>query len=883
MSDSWPDIQFVQPAWLALLIVAVPWLVWWRRRSLAELTAKRMSQSLGLRITICGLLLLALTNVIVWYPSPKLFVVFAADHSRSIDTAAAEARDSYIAQVVSAYKASGRADRSWNFVRFAATGLVQDTFPGGPATAVDPDWSQQTDLGAAIELCTALAPTDASAQIVLLTDGNSTRGDDERIAIPAALPISCVALTNSTPPEIRISRFDVPPQVVIGEPFRIAVHVESTLATIVKIEVAADQQNVIAETRELTVGSNTFVFSHRIDRATQLTARVLAIDGNPLTADTRFAANSQTPADPSDAAARTDTAAENNQVEAFVFAVAGSVVLLIESASESNDAFVRAVEAEGIRIERRSATAIPRSLAGFGEFSAIILADVPATDLTTSQMELMRRFVSHSGGGLLMLGGGQSFGLGGYYRTAVEEVLPVACDFHKQQDKPGLGMMLVIDKSGSMGGQKIELAKDAAKAAVELLDPNDQVGVIAFDGSAHWVSPLETLSDKAAVLNRISAIEVGGGTSLYPALVDSHQALRASTARLKHVIALSDGYSIPAPFEQIAAELAAAKITVSTVGIADGDPELLQMIARIGHGRYYFTNDPKTVPQIFAKETLMAGDSAINEDPFVPRQFGTTPVLAGIDFRTSSPLLGHVMTRPKPGSEIVLLTEAGEPLLSWWRYGLGTTVAFTSDSGQRWTAPWLTWPDFSRFWAQIIRHMARRDAAGGFNVDATYENRRVRVRIDSRDPDGRLVNGAETLITVEPPSTLSPVTAVGPVSAVQTGPGTYEAEFPAERSGVWRIGVRESVAGQLTQQQFRTVNASQTDEFIPRPPNLAVLKSISDSSGGLFNPSAEQLIERLSHPDAKQKPVRSVPLRPCLLSIALVLFVIDVATRRLPM
>ena len=131
----------------------------------------------------------------------------------------------------------------------------------------------------------------------------------------------------------------------------------------------------------------------------------------------------------------------------------------------------------------------------------------------------------------------------------------------------------------------------------------------------------------------------------------------------------------------------------------------------------YLTDDPANIPQIFAKETVTASKSAIDEQPFMPQVVRTTQALADLDLETAPFLLGYVMTRPKPTSEVILATEKGDPLLVWWRYGLGMTVAFTSDAKARWAAEWLTWPGYSKFWAQVVRHAMRKSDAKGVAVE----------------------------------------------------------------------------------------------------------------------------------------------------------------------
>src|SRR5436853_3830899 len=215
----------------------------------------------------------------------------------------------------------------------------------------------------------------------------------------------------------------------------------------------------------------------------------------------------------------------------------------------------------------RPTKVMPDSLADLKNYVLLMLSNIPATDLTQRQMEVCRTYVQDLGGGLVMLGGDQSFGLGGYYKTTIEEILPVRSDFEKEKEKPSLAMVLVIDKSGSMGGQKMELAKDAAKGAVELLGPSDKVGVITFEGETYTVCEMQPASNKNYILDKISSIEAGGGTVMAPAMEAAFEALRDTVAKLKHVIILTDGVSAPGPFEEITQNMAQARITCSTIGI----------------------------------------------------------------------------------------------------------------------------------------------------------------------------------------------------------------------------------------------------------------------------------------------------------------------------
>ncbi|MCA9057293.1 MAG: VWA domain-containing protein, partial [Planctomycetaceae bacterium] len=629
-------------------------------------------------------------------------------------------------------------------VRFARTANVIPTdLSAQPATsnlnlektktddgASTGEWSSETDLQSAVAVALRQCPPGRQPHLVLMTDGQETRGDIRVALAGTAAIISTVPLPVLSAAEVLVSGFDLPDSPGEGEPFEGAVLVESTGVATVRVLLYANEFRISAQSVELQAGMNRIPVSDRIDKSTLYTAKI------------------ELPEDASPATAATDTFAQNNQATAVLTTSGKPSVLLVDRFPEQSQSIAWALKEEGIRCDVRPPEAIPESITDLEAWQAVLLSNVPATSLSESRMEVLRRYVSDSGGGLIMLGGEDSFGLGGYYRTAIEDILPVRCDFEKEQEKPSLAMVLVIDKSGSMGGQKIALAREAAVGAVELLGPRDQIGVIAFDGASYWISPLRALSDKAQVIDQISTIRPDGGTSLYPALRKAFDALQTTASRLKHVIVLTDGYSEPGEFDALTREMAAARMTVTTVGIGDADRELLEGMALTGRGRYYFTDDPQSIPRIFARETLQASQSAIQEEPFLPQLVRASRVLAGIDFESAPLLLGYVTTRPRQSSEVLLTTESGDPLLAWWRHGLGMTVAFTSDAGSRWAAEWAGWPQYSAFWTQLVRHCMRRDRGTGGELRLVSHGETAEVTLDAADSLGRFQSGLNVTLTV---------------------------------------------------------------------------------------------------------------------------------------
>ena len=663
-------VELTRPSWL-LGLALVPFVAWYFRKSLVDFPRLQRIASLGARSIIVALLVLALSGLTLLSNTRRKYVVFAVDRSLSVGEDSRKAADEFLKKATAGRNFASSADpisssvdrRSWlrrlgsGLVSFSPGGARNDgdavgylAFAAAPApfipgaiTGPPPTDDKGTDLASAIEVAASSIPPGYNPEIVLITDGNATSGDALKAALRSGLPVHTVPLARKNDPEVQVSAVNVPAQVQQGEPFFVEIVVDASEDGEGQIDVFHDEHKVVSERRKLKKGANPLRFRQTIDKGRM--ARFTAI-----------------------ASGFKDTLLDNNADFGLVFSSGKPRVLVVEGDKRSSSDLVFALEEQEIQVDVRPATGMPDSLAELQNYELLILSNVPATSLTKNQMELARTYVQDLGGGLIMLGGDQAFGLGGYYKTTLEEILPVRSDFEKEKEKPSLAMMLVIDKSGSMGGEKIELAKEAAKSAVELLGPNDKIGVIAFDGEPFLVSELHPCSDKGFVLDRIAGIEAGGGTRMYPAMEDAFEELSKVQAKLKHVIILTDGISEPGDWDGIASIMAQARMTVSTVGIGEGaDQAVLEQIAQVGNGRYYFTDDPLSIPQIFAKETIAASKSAINEQPFTPLVVRSHQALADVDIAGAPMLLGYVVTRRKSTAEFILSTETGDPLLCWWR------------------------------------------------------------------------------------------------------------------------------------------------------------------------------------------------------------------------
>ena len=839
-------LEISHPARLVCL-AAAPVLLYYFYRSLVDFPRWQRGISLAVRTLIVVLLVLALAGLTLLRPTTEQFVVFAVDRSTSVGEESTRAADTFLDEAK-----AGAGGNKFAILPFAKepgnSSKPRPSVAENDQTDTPIRSSEGTNIEAAIETAAALLPPGHVPSVVLVSDGNETVGDGLKASLKAGLTISTVPLATRNEPEVQVSAVTLPAQVRQGEPFYVEVVINSNHDDEGVVTVYRGPHEVVRETRAIKKGENRFRFQQTVtsERLAHYTARVQGL--------------------------KSDTLLDNNAESGLVFTSGKPRVLIIESDPKLIRELTFALEQEDIQVDLRPPTGMPDNLADLQNYELLILSNVPATAFSQRQMEVARTYVQDLGGGFMMLGGEQSFGLGGYYKSVLEEILPVRSDFEKEKEKPSIAMVLVIDKSGSMGGDKIEMAKTAARSAVELLGNSDHVAVVAFDGDTYVMSEMQSASNKGRISDDISRIDADGGTVMYPAMERAYELLVATPARLKHVIVLTDGISAPGDFLGIASTMQSARITCSTVAVGEGaDKDMLEEISRTGQGRFYVTDDPAAIPQIFAKETVTASKSAIDEQPFIPQIVRTTQTFADLDLENAPFLLGHVMTRPKPTCEVILSSEKGDPLLVWWRYGLGMTVAFTSDAKARWAAEWLTWPGYSKFWAQLVRHTMRKSDAKGVAVELVQRGGRATLTLDAIDPAGRFVNAAETEMTIIDPQL---VTKKVPLS--QLAPGRYVADFETPLTGPYHLELTQKVNGQVLYQQSRGLSVGYSDELRLKPTNETLLKSIADATGGKYQIAADQVFASTG-----RTARRPTPLWPWLVTAAALLLVLDVALRRI--
>lgn len=715
------DLVSLAPLWW--LVSLVPLLVV-LRYSLSDRPAFCRRVSSGLRVAAVALLVLALCQPFVVLRSSDLHVVFILDVSDSVDLHAARAEietfDRCIGQL-------GPRD-SWSLL-LAADGVRPQATTQEAAAQLDQWLAAVPDHGfrSASRLAQALLsarlcfPAGKAGRVVLATDGRPTHE-----AVDQAL--SCLKKEQI---DIRLHRLEglKAPEACVDSLTPSATRVFQGETVRMTAKVAANQRMQV----HLRISSKGVVFgSKRLDLDPDHSQTVDLDVPKDTPGSSHWTA---------ELVARQDHFPMNNQARCTVAVSGKPHLLVLHETPRRMDFFVKAMAEQGVEIEVRGRQGMPDDLASLLAFDAVILADVPATDMTAQQMERLKRYVADFGGGLAMFGSDSSFGLGGYYGTPVDEILPLSSRYEKEKEKPSVAMVLVMDKSGSMSGAPIALSRQAAMATVDLLARQDQIGVVAFDGQTSIISPMQSATQGEAVKSDIQTLASGGGTFMYPAMEAAFRMLGGVQAKIKHVIVLTDGQSQPADHQGLVSEMAAAGITVSTVALGGADVALLSSLAEIGKGRFYQTTDPSTIPRIFTKETVEVSGSAVKEDVFSLVPTSDHPLLSGFGDAELPAILGYVMTRMKPATQLLLAAHSGDPVMAISRYGLGSTLAYTSDVTDQWGAEWLTWAEFGRFWAQALRSLVRRESTEGLSTRQTVEGHQWTVDLLSQDPLGHPTAG----------------------------------------------------------------------------------------------------------------------------------------------
>lgn len=862
-------ITFHSPLWLLLVPVLAPFVIGYSLRSLAGLGRVRQSFAILLRVLVISLVALALAEPQYVRANNRVSTVFVLDRSDSIPRSEADRALDAVSSAVG--RRTGTAD-SAGLVLFAKDARLELPIASYPAgyeirslrSQVD---RSASDLSAGLRLALASLPSDGLGRIVLVSDGNQNRGNVLAEALAArqsGIPIDVIAIDYRRKAEVLVEKLALPERLKVGDRVRLRVVLRSLqdAAGVLRID------RVAAASRETILQQPVLVHDG---------VNVLSVEA-PLTDPDLYRLEAEFIPDDD----RDDFFAENNRAGAYTIIEGVGRVLLVEDSPGRQKVLTDILRKAGLAVVPTDPESLAKDLGFFRAFDSIVLADVPAARFDEDRQKLIAASTKELGSGLIMVGGPKSFGPGGYDLTPIEEALPVDCKVKSTIVQASLAIVFVIDRSGSMMGDKLALAIQGAKAAVDLMEPSAEAGVIAFDSETTWIRKLLPIRNAEQVKHRIDSIGSAGGTDMGPALVAALDALIPSKSMTKHVIVLSDGMSAPADWNAILSRYRKEKITMSTVAVGnDCDIDLMRRLAVTTSGRFHHAIHPRTVPQIYIRETRTVSRPLIyeREQPWSPRVEYPTEPIQGMP-KTLPAISGFVLTTPKSTAEVAAVSPNPaeipvNPILAHWQYGLGRSAAFTTDSGERWAVGWPNTELFGKFWSQLVRWTLRPNESRELTTAIQERDGRVTVVVNAVGPDRDFLNFLDLKGTL-----LKPDSTSAKLDFRQREPGKYVAEFDADASGSYLANVTARLPDGRPALSTAGLTLSYSPEYRNISSNRDLLDNIAMLTGGkvvtLDSASSVDFYRR-----DRPSRVRLDDNWPIFLLACLVAFLADVAVRRI--
>jgi len=681
----------------------------------------------------------------------------------------------------------------------------------------------------------AAVPAGYIPRLVLISDGNENEGSSARAVEQMRrlqVPVDTIALHGRPTTDLRLDSLSIPHIAYAGEQIPIDLSVQSPAAARATVEVSVEGRPLGSNVVQLEPGVNTLRVHARLNTtgATSISGRI-----------------------------QTDRFGELPFEQAI--AMRRAKLLYLSQDPTGSDLNLLHVFEQGAFDVTRDVSVIDRDL---GSVQLVVLNNIDLNDLSDARKNRLDAYV-RSGGGLLLIGGERQV-----YKTekrmdALDRALPAKLAPPKSPE--GTSVIIIIDKSSSMEGRKIELARLSAIGVVDHLRPVDNIGVLIFDNSFQWAVPLRRAEDKSLIKRLISGITPDGGTQIAPALSEAYRKVLPSKGVYKHIVLLTDGISEEGDSIDLAKRAAENQVTISTVGLGqDVNRAYLEKIAASSNGRSYFLNEPQGLEQILLKDVKdYTGGTAVERvlAPLVERK---AEVLEGVGMDHAPALKGYARFEAKDGAETILAIDAAkrDPLFVRWQYGLGRSAVFASDAKSRWAEDWMTWPGFDKFWANVARDLlthadpseasAQLDGANG-DISVTY-------RLSDEIPDP----GAAPAIFVVGPGKFEK-----PISVKRIAARLYRGQLHiGSLRGLFRIRpVKDSPA-------FPEVGLyRQKEELQDYGSNNALLTQIATLTGGRFNPPVDEIF------DARGRYVSTVwQLWPLLLGLAIALNIAELVARK---
>lgn len=827
-------LRLADPQWLLLIPVLA--LAAWR------LPRARLWQPLRGACLLLLVLFLARPEVRRLASGIDLWVL--VDRSAS----AAEALEPRLAEIERLLEAGKGADDRIRYVDFASAPVLRER-----GVVFEPS-RQETRLRLAAEFALARRETGRGTRMLVLGDGLST--EDLGGLAPqfkaARVPLDLRLISPAGENDFRIERMEAPQRVRPGESFLIEAQVVGPRDGEVNYQLFSDGAEAGRGSVALRGGRGVI---RAAGRSVQPGARKYEMRLLP----------------------EKDARPGNDAAHLWVEVSEGPSVLLVTG--YTGDPLAGVLAAQGIRVEtvEDPSTLHPGMLSGP---RAVIFNNVPAHRIPAEFLSAMEFFVNEQGGGLMMGGGRQSFGAGGYFHSPLDALLPVSMELRQEHRKLAVAMAIVMDRSGSMsagagaGITKMDLANEGAARAIELLGPADAVTVSAVDSEPHVIVPLSQIGgDAAKMTDQVRRVQsAGGGIFVYTGLEAAWKELEKSPAGQRHVILFADAADAEEPgnYQKLLEKMTAGGATVSVIGLGtphDPDAAFLQDIAARGQGRIFFNADPAQLPALFAQETVAVARSAFIKEPVPVVDAGGWLEIAAHPISWPSQVDGYNLSylKPEAAAAIVSGDEYKAPLAAFWQRGAGRAAAVSFPLAGEFSASVLAWPQCGDFEQTLVRWLLPAAPQPGVSL---------RARTVGGDLQVELLYDQEWTqrMAEQPPRLLMAAGAKGPpfeVTWERIEPGKFAARV-ALPPGEWLRGVVQCGASRWP---FGPVNAPVDPEWDDSPARIQMLREVSKASGG------QEIVEFSKIWQAPREP-EFLGIGNWLLGMLLVCFLAEVAVTR---
>ncbi len=847
-----PSFDFSRPDFLWLfLLLPLFWL--WQRRALRSLLA-----GVGLVLHSCVLvvLVLAVAGLHTLDPGSTNTPMLVLDLSRSMTAAQRQwMRDLVVQQL--------RPTPATPTLVFAGDGQRlswQDAEP----LVLSPPTQLQLEASNIESALVGLLGEGQNRNVYFVSDGWETTGE-ARSVLPLLAERGLKVYPFPPPPaaaapNVAIQRVGAPQVIASGAAIEVNIALDNTHPEPVRGELTLRQKDQVVWQKEVTVPPGASLFTH-----------VLSLSDSgliPLHASFTPAAGTE------------DAIPHDNQLTAWVNVSPAEKVLVLSATARDNRYLERALNNRGFGVTALDFAVRSTAIPSAESFGAVILNNVAKDRLPAALVDSLDGYV-RKGGGLIMVGGEESLGLGGYKGTSVENALPVVLT-PPQKEEQRTAVLLVIDKSGSMRREsRLLYAIAGARAVARNLKDDDLFGVIGFDREPFVVVPLDYLGKiRRDVDDRIDRLKASGGTFLLPALLEAKRQLERQHATRKHIIILTDGETGGSGsdyLDLVTAMHRELKMTISAIAVGEqANLRLLSRIADYGGGAFHHTANPSNLPDLFLDELEDQGEEkTMVEKEVSPIPNPNSPLLAELGKRPLPPVKGYVETEVKKGArtDVSLRVDSKRPpLLASWSYGQGKAVAFTSDASGRWSAPWVSWDGFSTFWSQIVRwclpEIKRQDSP--FSVELGHDERGLLVDVFSY---GAREEGRTASVRISGPTTNGSTARETTFSLERLAPGHYQGAYDTTKTGDYRVEVTLPSGEKLGPLGY-TLPPRRPVETPQPQANLPLLDTLAHATGGSLSPDVTTVVHPVGPPEPR-------PLLPYLIPLAMGLYFLELLVRRM--